>query len=75
MLTDGFDTIEARPAFAYGLPGMYKATYKGKLVVAKALKTTASDDLENIRRVGGLILYTRSYPLLTLYTSVLRGRL
>jgi len=58
MLTDEFDTIEARPAFAYGLPGMYKATYQGQLVVAKALKTAASDDLENIRRVGGLILCT-----------------
>jgi len=37
---------------------VYKATYKGRLVVAKALKTTALDDLENVHKVGGLIPWT-----------------
>ena len=42
---------------------MYKATYKGQLVVAKALKTTAMDDLENVHRVSSLIFYVVAQPV------------
>jgi len=56
MLTDGFDNIEARPFTCGGFADVYKATYKGKPVVAKALKTTAVDDLENVHKVSDLVL-------------------
>ena len=51
MLTGGFDDIEARPFTSGGFADVYKATYKGQPVVAKALKTTAVDDLENVHKV------------------------
>lgn len=50
MLTDGFDNLEARPFTSGGFGDVYKATYKGKPVVAKALKTTTVDDLENVHK-------------------------
>jgi len=53
MLTDGFDHIEPRPFTSGGFADVYKAKYKGQLVVAKALKTTAVDDLENVHKVSG----------------------
>ena len=55
MLTDGFDHIEQRPFTSGGFADVYKATYKGQLVVAKALKTTAVDDLENVHKVSSPI--------------------
>ena len=55
MLTGGFDDIEARPFTSGGFADVYKATYKGQSVVAKALKTTSVDDLENVHKVGGFI--------------------
>jgi predicted unusual protein kinase regulating ubiquinone biosynthesis (AarF/ABC1/UbiB family) len=55
MLTDGFDSLESRPFTSGGFADVYKATYKGQQVVAKALKTTAVDDLENVHKVCGLI--------------------
>ena len=58
MLTDGFDDIEARPFTSGGFADVYRATYKGKPVVAKALKTTAVDDLENVHKVSGLVFCT-----------------
>jgi hypothetical protein len=54
-LTEGFDDIEARPLTCGGFVDVYKATYKGLPVVAKALKTTSIDDLENTHKVSGLI--------------------
>ena len=57
MLTDGFDDIEARPFTSGGFADVYKATYKGQPVVAKALKTTTVDDPENVHKVGDLILF------------------
>ena len=38
-----------------GYADVYKAECKGRLVVAKALKTMAVDDLENVHKVGGFI--------------------
>ena len=55
MLTDGFDHIESRPFTSSGFADLYRATYKGQPVVAKALKTTSLDDLENMHKVSGLI--------------------
>jgi predicted unusual protein kinase regulating ubiquinone biosynthesis (AarF/ABC1/UbiB family) len=52
MLMEGFDDIEERPFTSGGFADVYKATYKGQPVVAKALKTTAVDDLENVHKVG-----------------------
>ena len=57
MLTDGFDHIDQRPFMFGGFTVVYKATYKGQLVVAKALKTTSMDDLENVHRVSRLVFY------------------
>jgi len=55
MLTDGFDDIEAQPFRSCGFADVYRATYKGQPVVAKALKTIALGDLENVHKVSGLI--------------------
>ena len=55
MLTDRFDNLESRPFTSGGFADVYRATYKGKPVVAKALKTTAVDDLENVHKVSGLV--------------------
>ena len=52
MLTDGFDDLESRPFTSGGFADVYKATYKGLPVVAKALKTTSMDDLENVHKVS-----------------------
>ena len=62
MLTDGFDHIEPRPFTSGGFADVYKAKYKGQLVVAKALKTTAMDDLENVHKVSGQIFCTILRP-------------
>ena len=58
MLTDGFDHIESRPFTSGGFADLYKATYKGQPVVAKALKTTSLDDLENVHKVSGPVFCT-----------------
>jgi hypothetical protein len=55
MLTDGFDNLESRPFTSGGFADVYRATYKGQPVVAKALKTTTMDDLETVHEVSGLI--------------------
>ena len=52
MLTDGFDHIDQRPFASGGFADVYKATYKGQLVVAKALKTASVNDLENVHKVS-----------------------
>lgn len=54
MLKDGFDHIEAQAFTSGGFADVYKATYKGQSVVAKALKITSVDDLENVHKVSGL---------------------
>lgn len=54
MLKDEFDNLESRPFTCGGFAEVYKGTYKGQPVVAKALKITAVDDLENVHKVGGL---------------------
>ena len=53
MLTDGFDRLDTQPFASGGFADLYRATYKGQPVVAKALKTTSLDDLENVHRVSG----------------------
>jgi len=58
MLTEGFDHIEERPFTCGGFADVYRATYKGQPVVAKALKTTSMDNLENVHKVGGVIFRT-----------------
>lgn len=55
MLTDGFDNLESRPFTSGGFADVYRATYKGQLVVAKALKTTTVEDLDNVHKVSSLI--------------------
>ena len=50
MLTEGFDDIEPRPFASGGFADVYKATYKGRPVVAKVPKTTAGD-VENVHKV------------------------
>ena len=69
MLTDGFDDLESRPFTSGGFADVYKATYKGLPVVAKVLKTTSVDDLENVHKVSDLssgqireLAYTPSTP-------------
>ena len=52
MLTDGFDDLESQPFTSGGFADVYKATYKGLPVVAKALKTTSIDDFENVHKVN-----------------------
>lgn len=52
MLTDGFDHIDQRPFASGGFADVYKATYKGQPVVAKALKTAHVNDLENVHKVS-----------------------
>ena len=52
MLTGGFDHIEQRPFASGGFADIYKATYEGQLVSAKALKTNALDDLKNVHKVS-----------------------
>jgi hypothetical protein len=56
MLTDEFDDIEARPFTSGGFADLYRATYKGQLVVAKALKaaSTGDPDSENAHKVSDL---------------------
>ena len=54
-LTEGFDNIEERPFAKGGFAYVYRATYKGKQVVAKALKVTPVDNLDNVHKVSGLI--------------------
>jgi len=74
ILKDGFDHIEPRPFTSGGFADVYKATYKGQLVVAKALKTTAVDDLENVHKVSGFSV--RLYPVYLRHIfSALRKRL
>ena len=55
MLADGFDNIEARPFTSGRSADVYRATYKGQPVVAKVLKTTSMDDLDNVCKVCDLI--------------------
>ena len=55
MLTEGFDHIEERPFTCGGFADVYKATYKGQCVVAKALKTTSVENLDNVHKVSGVI--------------------
>ncbi|KAF9781243.1 kinase-like domain-containing protein [Thelephora terrestris] len=47
MLTDGFEHIETLSFAKGGFADVYRATYKGQLVVAKTLKTSSLEDLEN----------------------------
>ena len=63
MLTDGFDHIDQRHFAEGGFAYVYKATYKGQLVAAKALKTTSMDDLENAHKVGSLVFSIATQPV------------
>ena len=57
-LTQVFDHIDERPFTSGGFADVYRATYKGQPVVAKALKTTCMENFENVHKVGGVILCT-----------------
>ena len=57
MLTDGFDHIDQRPFANGGFADVYKATYRGQPVAAKALRTTSTDDLGIVHKVNGLTFY------------------
>jgi len=57
-LTDGFDHIEGQPLASGAFADVYKATYKGQPVVAKAFKTTSVENSEDLHRVSGLIFDT-----------------
>jgi hypothetical protein len=70
MLTEGFDNIEARPFTSGGFADVYKATYKGQPVVAKALKTTAVDDLENVHKVCGFMSRTIAQSVEVRFSAV-----
>lgn len=58
MLTEGFDHIDERPFTCGGFADVYKAIYKGQPVVAKALKTTSVENLDNVHKVSGVIFCT-----------------
>ena len=73
MLTDGFDHIDKRPFANGGFADVYKATYKGQLVAAKALKTTSIDDLENVHRVGGFVFCPVSQPIHVSFPALREG--
>ena len=73
MLTDGFDHIDQRPFANGGFADVYKATYKGQMVVAKALKTTSMDDLENVHRVGGFVFCTAAQPVHVSFPALREG--
>ena len=70
MLTDGFDNLESRPFTSGGFADVYKAMYKGQPVVAKALKTTTVDDLENVHKVSGLISGQTVQPVHPTFTAL-----
>lgn len=55
MLIDGFDNIEEQPFTSGGFADLYRATYKGQPVVAKALKTASAGNPENVHKVRSLI--------------------
>ena len=70
VLTDGFDNIEARPFTSGGFADVYKATYKGQPVVAKTLKTTSLDDVENVHKVSDLIFRTIAQPIYVTFSAL-----
>jgi len=73
MLTDGFDHIETRPFTSGGFADVYKATYKGKPVVAKALRTTSVENPENVHKVSGLIFYAIVLSAQAAFSALCKG--
>ena len=57
-LTDGFDYIGGLPRAGGTFAVVYKATYKGQPVVAKAFTTMSMESSRDLHRVCGLIFYT-----------------
>jgi len=62
MLTDGFDDIESQPLTSSGFADVYRAMYKGKPVVTKALKITSMDDPESTHKVGDAMFCKAVHP-------------
>jgi len=62
MLTDGFDDIESQPFTSSGFADVYKATYKGKPVVTKALKITSVDGPESTHKVSDAMFFKAVHP-------------
>ena len=56
-LADEFDDVEPGPFTSGGFADLYRATYKGQPVVAKALKSTYVDGAssEHVRKVSSLV--------------------
>lgn len=54
MLTDGLEDIESKPFTSGGFADIYRATYNGRPVVAKVLKTTPMSELKEVQKVDGL---------------------
>ena len=73
MLKEGFDEIEERPFTSGGFAHVYRATYKGQLVAAKALKTTALDNLENLHNVSGPNLCRTTRPTYIPFSALCEG--
>jgi len=73
MLTEGFDHIEEQPFTCGGFADVYKATHKGRPVVAKALKTTSMDNLENVHKVSDPILSTTARPAYATFSALCKG--
>lgn len=73
MLKEGFDDIEERPFTSGGFADVYRATYKGRPVVAKALKTTSVENLENLHKVGDLVFCTSIQSVYVTFPALREG--
>lgn len=73
MLTEGLDDIEERPFTSGGFRDVYRATYKGQLVAVKTLKTTSTDHLEKVYKVGGLIFCTIMRSIYIIFQRFAKG--
>ena len=73
MLKEGFDDIEERPFTSGGFADVYRATYKGQPVVAKALKTTSVENLENLHKVRDLIFCATTRSAYVAFSALCEG--
>ena len=73
MLKEGFDDIEERPFTSGGFADVYRATYKGRPVVAKALKTTSVENLENLHKVSDPVFCTTTPSVYVKFSALCEG--
>ena len=52
MITEGFDRIDERPFICSRIADVYRATYKGQPVVAKALRIMWMVNSKNVHKVS-----------------------